>query len=80
MPLLQAESDRDDVRKAAILKQKEADIMKNREWSAADLKTPMAGLSNEGLVPVYYTERYIEPTIVFIAPNDESFMPAQVLL
>jgi hypothetical protein len=78
-PLLQAEQDRDLVRKKYILKEKESEIMSklSPEWSAMNLKVPLELTKGKALEPVYYTERYVEPSYIFFAPNDETFFPAQ---
>lgn len=78
VPLLQAEMDRDMVRRLDAAIKKEAEIMKNVEgWKAGDLKAPIKGIGEdpEAFEPVYYTKKYIPPTMV-VLPN-ESVIRAQ---
>ncbi|RKP03378.1 hypothetical protein CXG81DRAFT_9676 [Caulochytrium protostelioides] len=83
-PILRAEQDRDTVRRLRALKEREAEIMKDVPgWSAMDLKAPMQGINEQGFheqgvaTPVYYTKRYVAPSLVFIPPGSESRIPAQ---
>ncbi|KAI8901047.1 GRIM-19 protein-domain-containing protein [Globomyces pollinis-pini] len=82
VPLLMAETDRDTVRRLDSLAAKESQIMKDHpNWAPMDLKAPVPGLdklgkrSDTAAEPVYHTERYVSPTMVFL-PND-NFMSAQ---
>ncbi|KAJ3332851.1 hypothetical protein HDU76_012844 [Blyttiomyces sp. JEL0837] len=78
VPLLQAETDRDLVRRLRSVKAKESEIMMSSHpsWSSLDLKTPIKGIGKLGVVdesqaePVYHTERYIPPTFVFLPPDE----------
>jgi hypothetical protein len=85
IPLLQAETDRDLVRRMAQMKETEAEIMKDVEgWSAFDLKAPVKGLGKNGEIdvnasePVYHTDRYVEPNAVFLPLDYMSRIPAQI--
>jgi hypothetical protein len=77
VPLLQAEADRDLVRRLESLKQKEAAIMSpsRPDWSPLDLKAPVKGIGKGGVYdetqaePVYHTQRYI-PNTVFMIPDE----------
>ncbi len=84
VPLLQAETDRDLVRRFEIMREREAEIMKDVPgWQPLDLKTPIQGMGKKGVrdetaaEPVYHTERYVAPNFVFIPPNAEQKIPAQ---
>ncbi|KAJ3263189.1 hypothetical protein HDU77_011137 [Chytriomyces hyalinus] len=89
VPLLQAETDRDLVRRLHSNAASESKIMEGsndvKEWSAVDLKTPVKGIGRYGVfdetrqqaTPVYYTERYVQPTYLFVAPDSEQVIPAQ---
>ncbi|KAJ3010837.1 UNVERIFIED_CONTAM: hypothetical protein HDU68_001947, partial [Siphonaria sp. JEL0065] len=89
VPLLQAETDRDLVRRLASNAAKESAIMAksatDRDWSAVDLKTPVKGISRFGAfddtrqdaTPVYYTDRYVAPTYLFVAPDSDERLSAQ---
>ena len=75
-PLLQAETDRDLVRRLDCLKGREAGMMKDRtDWSVLDLKAPVQGIGKGGVrdsaqsEPVYHTKRYVSPTYVYL-PQD----------
>merc|ERR1719354_1105752 len=82
IPLLEAEKDRDLVRRFKSLKTKEEDIMGN-EWPAMDLKAPIKGIGKGGVEdknqeePVYHTKRYVKPSLVFVPPGSESKIDAQ---
>jgi hypothetical protein len=79
VPLLQAEMDRDTVRRLDASVKREEEIMKNVQgWKAGDLKAPIKGIGDdpEAFEPVYYTEKYIRPSLV-VLPK-ESIIPAQV--
>ncbi|KAI8909833.1 GRIM-19 protein-domain-containing protein [Gorgonomyces haynaldii] len=72
-PLLQAETDRDYVRRMQQIKKREEEIM-GQGWQGADLKAPVKGLGKNGLdpeaeEPVYHTKRYVRPTYVLL-PED----------
>ena len=78
VPLLQAEMDRDMVRRFDAVEKKEAEIMKNvPDWKAGNLKAPIdgLGLSSKESVPVYHTKKFIAPSMV-VLPS-ESIIPAQ---
>jgi hypothetical protein len=74
--MLQAEQDRDMVRRQELVAIREAEIMKDRNWAAGDLKTPVPGIgkfgvkSDEDAEPVYHTKRYVAPSLVFL-PKEE---------
>ncbi|KAJ1568108.1 hypothetical protein HK096_007551 [Nowakowskiella sp. JEL0078] len=74
VPLLQAETDRDAVRRLEAAKKREAEVMKNVEgWSPLDLKAPVAGLNSSTVAkPVYYTEKYVPPSFVFLPWHEET--------
>lgn len=78
IPLLEAELDRDLVRRESILAEREAEIMKNKaDWSAMDLKAAIPGIGKYGkpdehaAEPVYHTKRYVRPSLVFLPPSEE---------
>ncbi|KAJ3378005.1 hypothetical protein HDU84_008028 [Entophlyctis sp. JEL0112] len=89
IPLLQAEADRDHVRRLASSRAKESAIMEkshsNGDWAALDLKTPVKGIARYGAydeskqhaTPVYYTNRYVRPSFVFIPPDSGEVIPPQ---
>ena len=84
VPLLQAEIDRDTVRRFDSVAKREAEIMKNRpDWNPLDLKAPVPGIGKMGRKdshqsePVYHTSRYVAPTLVFLPKEEPGFMPAQ---
>ncbi|KAJ3299976.1 hypothetical protein HK104_005469 [Borealophlyctis nickersoniae] len=84
IPLLQAETDRDHVRRLEAAKKREAEVMKNVPgWSALDLKAPVQGIGRDGrrhedeATPVYFTDRYIAPNFLFIPPEHGVRIPAQ---
>ncbi|KAJ3100778.1 hypothetical protein HDU97_001949 [Phlyctochytrium planicorne] len=73
VPLLQAETDRDLVRRLESVRGQEAEIMKNVEgWKPMDLKAPVRGVGKQGSLdyhqaePVYHTERHVKPTFIFL--------------
>lgn len=78
MPLLQAEQDRDLVRRLEAANAREAEIMKDvPNWSAGDLKAPVLGLGKFGDTsdpkaqePVYHTKRYVSPSYMFLPPEE----------
>lgn len=79
VPLLQAEMDRDTVRRLDVSVKREEEIMKDVPgWKAGDLKAPIKGIGDdpEAFEPVYYTEKYIRPSLV-VLPK-ESIIPAQI--
>ncbi|KAI8607224.1 hypothetical protein BC830DRAFT_1175556 [Chytriomyces sp. MP71] len=57
----------------------------NKNWNAIDLKTPVKGIARYGVydetrtaaTPVYYTERYVAPTYLFVPEDSEERMGAQ---
>ncbi|KAJ3209304.1 hypothetical protein HDU67_006277 [Dinochytrium kinnereticum] len=78
VPLLQAETDRDLVRRLDSVKSQEAQIMKNVDgWSPLDLKAPVRGVGRYGYYnaaaaePVYHTEKYVKPTYIFLPPESD---------
>jgi NADH dehydrogenase (ubiquinone) 1 alpha subcomplex subunit 13 len=82
VPLLQAEADRDHVRRLEALTKREAEIMKDvPNWVPMDLKAPVPGMDKNGnkssteSVPVYYTKRHVAPTQLFLP--EESLMKVQ---
>ncbi|KAJ3086955.1 hypothetical protein HK102_012108 [Quaeritorhiza haematococci] len=82
VPLLQAETDRDLVRRLEAAKRREAEIMQDvPDWQAMDLKAKVPGIGKYGAKdpnaaePVYHTDRYVQPNLVFIPPEDK--VPAQ---
>ncbi len=84
VPLLQAEADRDLVRRYESLKQKEAEIMKNVPgWVPLDLHAPVPGLGKFGVLdpsanePVYHNKQFnVEPNVI-LDLQDNSIIPAQ---
>jgi hypothetical protein len=71
--------DRDTVRRLDASLKRETEIMKNVEgWKAGDLKAPIKGIGQdpEAHEPVYYTKKYIRPSLV-VLPK-ESIIPAQI--
>ena len=75
-PLLEAERDRDRVRRLDAYQKIEAEIMSDvPNWSPLDLKAPVQGLGKDGIFdpnacePVYHTKRYVDPTLYFIPPE-----------
>ena len=84
MPLLQAETDRDLVRRLESAKAREADIMSEvPNWSPLDLKTPVPGIGKDAkrdpnqAEPVYHTKRYVQPAFLFLPWESEERIPAQ---
>ncbi|ORY33597.1 hypothetical protein BCR33DRAFT_519843 [Rhizoclosmatium globosum] len=89
VPLLQAETDRDVVRRLSSAAAKESELMSHspvdKNWSAIDLKTPVKGIARYGAFdetrqeaqPVYHTERYVAPTYLFVAPDSDERIDAQ---
>lgn len=84
VPLLEAELDRDLVRRDALVSSREAEIMKGKpDWAAADLKAPVKGVGKYGVLeegaaePVYHTKRYVKPSLVFLPPNNDNVLDAQ---
>jgi hypothetical protein len=84
VPLLEAEQDRDIVRKLDAMAEREASIMKEKlEWKAGDLKTPTKGVGKGGVrdenqaEPVYHTKRYVAPSLIFLPQSEPSFLSAQ---
>ncbi|KAL2917568.1 hypothetical protein HK105_202853 [Polyrhizophydium stewartii] len=77
-PMLQAEADRDIVRRMQQVKAREAEIMKDvPDWSAGDLKAPVKGLGKYGVADpsqaesVYNTQRFVQPSFVFLPKEAE---------
>ncbi|KAJ3136156.1 hypothetical protein HK100_002031 [Physocladia obscura] len=86
VPLLQAETDRDVVRRLASARAKESSIMQEKhDWAAVDLKEPVKGIKRYGIydethqhaTPVYYTDRYVAPTYLFVPRESGELLPAQ---
>jgi hypothetical protein len=84
VPLLQAEIDRDTVRRFDAAAQREQEIMKDHnDWSPLDLKAPVKGIGRLGArdenqqEPVYHTSRFVAPSIIFLPKEDSGFMSAQ---
>ncbi|KAJ3302493.1 hypothetical protein HDV03_004916 [Kappamyces sp. JEL0829] len=84
IPLLQAEQDRDLVRRADILAAREAEIMKDtKDWAPLDLKAPVGGIgkfgvkNEEAAEPVYHTKRYVAPSLVFLPKEQGNVIGAQ---
>ncbi|KAJ1549279.1 hypothetical protein HK405_006501 [Cladochytrium tenue] len=83
VPLLQAETDRDLVRRMESSKVHEAAVMAKArpDWSPLDLKAPVRGLGVGGVrdesqaEPVYYTQRYVPPSYFFIPKNEDIVKP-----
>lgn len=78
VPLLQAEMDRDMVRRFDAIGKKEAEIMKNVPgWKAGDLKASVEGIGSnaDASEPVYHTKKFIAPSMVLLPK--ESVIPAQ---
>ena len=77
IPLLQAEADRDMVRRLEAVKGREAEYMKQIDgWSPLDLKAPVPGLGPKGETePVYFTKRYVAPISAII--TDEYLIEPQ---
>lgn len=73
VPLLEAECDRDMVRRMEAVKAREAAIMP-ADWKAGDLKAPISALGDK---PVYNTDRYVQPSLVFLPKEEPSFIGAQ---
>ncbi|KAI8920724.1 hypothetical protein BC831DRAFT_477282, partial [Entophlyctis helioformis] len=74
-PLLQAETDRDLVRRLEAVKRREAALMADHpDWAAGDLKAPVKGIGKAGVAdpnqaePVYHTQRHVVPTYVYLPP------------
>ncbi|KAJ3207850.1 hypothetical protein HDU82_003246 [Entophlyctis luteolus] len=77
------------VRRLASSRAKESAIMEkshsNGDWAALDLKTPVKGIARYGAydeskqhaTPVYYTNRYVRPSFVFIPPDSGEVIPPQ---
>lgn len=82
VPILQAETDRDMVRRMDAVAEREAKMLSHiPDWSPMDLKKPVPGIGKNGYYdpnqaePVYHTERHVTPT--FVALPQEQQMPAQ---
>ncbi|KAJ3409158.1 hypothetical protein HDV05_004566 [Chytridiales sp. JEL 0842] len=78
VPLLQAETDRDIIRRQESYKSKESAVMSvsTESWAPLDLKAPVKGIGKNGVrdpeaaEPVYHTSRYVAPTFYFV-PKEE---------
>ncbi|TPX34990.1 hypothetical protein SmJEL517_g02491 [Synchytrium microbalum] len=84
VPLLQAETDRDMVRRLEAAKLREGEIMKNiPDWQPLDLKAPVAGIGKDAKrdanqsEPVYHTKRYVQPSFLFLPWESEERINAQ---
>ncbi|KAJ3147133.1 hypothetical protein HDU86_008129 [Geranomyces michiganensis] len=84
VPLLQAETDRDLVRRLEAAANREAAHMENVEgWSALDLKAPTKGVSATAVrddsqaEPIYHTKKYVNPTFMFLPWGDDARMESQ---
>ncbi|KAJ3040686.1 hypothetical protein HDV00_010579 [Rhizophlyctis rosea] len=85
VPLLQAELDRDWVRKVEAYKVREKGYMSeyDPEWAPLDLKAPTRGIGKNAVYdpqqsePVYHTERYVRPTSLFLPWEEEARMESQ---
>ena len=78
IPLLEAELDRDLVRRESIVTQREAEVMKSKkDWIPMDLKAPISGIGKNGernehsAEPVYHTKRYVRPSLIFLPPSQD---------
>ncbi|KAJ1342322.1 hypothetical protein BSLG_003245 [Batrachochytrium salamandrivorans] len=86
-PLLQAETDRDLVRRLDSLKRRETEAMKdNPDWVPFDLKAPVSGIGKGGVFdpsqsePVYHTRRYVSPTYVYLPPPKDKEAPSHAII
>ncbi|KAJ3341533.1 hypothetical protein HDU93_004693 [Gonapodya sp. JEL0774] len=85
VPLLQAETDRDTVRRLDALATREAEVMQGVEgFVPGSLHDPVPGLTKDGKFaegsaePVYHTKRYVTPGLVFVDDdNKELFQKAK---
>lgn len=84
VPLLQAETDRDLVRRLEAAKKREANLMEGVEgWNPLDLKAPTPGVGKGGkrdstqAEPVYHTDRYVNPTYLFMPWDSDARMESQ---
>ncbi|KAI8823559.1 GRIM-19 protein-domain-containing protein [Fimicolochytrium jonesii] len=85
VPLLQAETDRDLVRRLEAAKDREGKMMENVKggWSALDLKTETPGVGKSGArdytqsEPVYHTERHVNPTFLFLPWSSDARIDSQ---
>lgn len=82
VPLLEAENDRDLIRRFEAIKSREQELM-GPEWKAMDLKSPVKGIGKNGVKdenqaePVYHTKRWVTPTLIFAPPSDKNVIDAQ---
>ncbi|KAJ3055842.1 hypothetical protein HK097_009045 [Rhizophlyctis rosea] len=85
VPLLQAETDRDYVRRAEAYKKREKLIMQDADpdWQPWDLKAPTRGIGKRGVFdlnqaePVYHTERHVMPKHLFVPGDDGERLKSQ---
>ncbi|KND01408.1 uncharacterized protein SPPG_03217 [Spizellomyces punctatus DAOM BR117] len=84
VPLLQAETDRDLIRRLEAAKKREGGVMENvQEWKPLDLKAPVPGVGKGGKFdakqaePVYHTDRYVNPSFLFMPWESDARMEAQ---
>ncbi|KAI9336417.1 GRIM-19 protein-domain-containing protein [Zopfochytrium polystomum] len=83
VPLLQAETDRDIVRRIEASKAAEYEVMKDSvpDWSPLDLKAKVKGVGRGGVFDetqseaVYNTERYVPPTFFFVPKEENRVKP-----
>ncbi|KXS22196.1 hypothetical protein M427DRAFT_50544 [Gonapodya prolifera JEL478] len=78
VPILQAETDRDTVRRMDALASREAEIMQQVDgFVPGSLTDPVPGLTKEGKFaegsaePVYHTKRYVSPSLVYVDDDDK---------
>lgn len=77
VPLLTAENDRDMVRRSDIVKEREEATMQSDTWKGGDLKARVPGLGPNGVLdptanePVYFTERFVMPSLVLLQKKDK---------
>ncbi len=83
VPLLQAELDRDHVRRLEAMKAREARVMEGVEgWKAMDLKAPTPGVGKQGVYdpqaaePIYHTTRHVHHSFLSV-DDEEGTIPAQ---
>ncbi|KAI8920963.1 GRIM-19 protein-domain-containing protein [Powellomyces hirtus] len=84
VPLLQAETDRDLVRRLEAAAAREGEQMESvAGWKALDLKSPTPGVGKGAVYdkaqaePIYHTERYVNPTYLFMPWGSDARIEAQ---
>ena len=81
IPLLQAETDRDYVRRMEHYNEKEAHFAKSTGIVAGDLKAPVPGVGKGGVYdehaaePVYHTKRFVRPTYILLDAEKDVIAP-----